>query len=305
MFAPRRESVCSARVERRGDFRVEPVEQHAVGHREPQAAQRHRGRDRRFAGEHRVDRRAARDAARDRSDRVERRRQRICPVARHARRGGLEADEAAERRGNADRAAGVGGERRMRHAFGDRHRRARRRTARDASGRAVVRSERRAVVGIEADAGERELGHVGAADEDGARGAQPCHRGCVACGGRCIGEHAGPRGGGLPGDVEEVLDRHRYAVERRDRPPGAAACVGCFGGTARAAAVERDECDPPLPRRIVDTRERLGGELRGRRRAAAQRRIEFGEQRAGHAPLRRRRAWRAARRRRRRRDCPW
>ena len=52
-------------------------------------------------------------------------------LLRNAARGRLEAGEAAQRRRDADRAAGVGAERDGRHAVGDRRRRARRRTARD------------------------------------------------------------------------------------------------------------------------------------------------------------------------------
>ena len=92
-------------------------------------------------------------------------------------RGRLVADDAAQRRRNAAGAAGIGAERAAAMPSVDRDRGARRRAARNAAGLAVVRVARRAVMRVDAEAGERELGHVGAADRDEAGGAQARHRG--------------------------------------------------------------------------------------------------------------------------------
>ena len=56
------------------------------------------------------------DRRRERADLIERRREREQAVARDAAVGRLEADDAAERRGLADRSAGVGAERERHHA---------------------------------------------------------------------------------------------------------------------------------------------------------------------------------------------
>ena len=60
----------------------------------------------------------------------------------------------------------------------------------------------RAVMRVDADAGKGELGHVGAADQDGASGAQPGDDRCVTLRRRRIVEclRAGQRT--LAGDVE-------------------------------------------------------------------------------------------------------
>ena len=81
--------------------------------------------------------------ARHRRDGVERRRQRHGAVDRHQARRALEADQALQRGRNADRAAGVGAERRPRGAGGDRGGAARGRAARHARRR--VELERRRV----------------------------------------------------------------------------------------------------------------------------------------------------------------
>ncbi len=71
-------------------------------------------------------------------------------------------------------------ERHRAHAVCHRNGRAGRRTARNAPDGAVERILRRAVVRIRADDAERELHHVGAADDDRAGRAQSRHRGRVA-----------------------------------------------------------------------------------------------------------------------------
>ena len=73
---------------------------------------------------------ASRHGARERADLVERRGEGDQAVARHAAVGRLQADDAAERRRLADRAAGVGAERHRRHAGRHRRRRPAARAAR-------------------------------------------------------------------------------------------------------------------------------------------------------------------------------
>ena len=141
---------------------------------EPQARERRRLERARRLARHRPRRqRAIGNAARHRPDRVERERQRERAVGRHALLARLEADDAAERRRNAGRAAGVGADRDLAHAVGDRDRAARGRAARHA--RAVGRIAGRAEMRIDADAGEGELAHVGLGDDHGAGRAQPPH----------------------------------------------------------------------------------------------------------------------------------
>ena len=98
----------------------------------------------------------------------------IEPVARHRAVGRLHADDAAQRRGLADRAAGVGAERERREPGRDRGRRAAARAARHP--REVVRVARRAERGVLGGAAHRELVEVGLADRDRARVAQPLAR---------------------------------------------------------------------------------------------------------------------------------
>ena len=98
----------------------------------------------------------------------------IEPVARHRAVGRLHADDAAQRRGLAHRAAGVGAERERREAGRDRRRRSAARPARHP--REVVRVARRAERGVLGGAAHRELVEVRLADRDRARVAQRAAR---------------------------------------------------------------------------------------------------------------------------------
>ena len=75
----------------------------------------------------------------------------------------------------------------------------------------------RAVVRVDADARERELRHVGATQQGAAGGPQAGDGRAVRWRQRRIREHARAGRGGLAGDVEQVLDRHRQAGQRRGR----------------------------------------------------------------------------------------
>ena len=97
---------------------------------------RHGLRDRRgvawiVPGDGLVERSGVGHGAAERSDLVERAGERHQPVAGHPAVGGLHAHDAAQRRGLADRPAGVGAERQRGEARGHRRRRAARRPARD------------------------------------------------------------------------------------------------------------------------------------------------------------------------------
>ncbi|MPM45572.1 hypothetical protein SDC9_92260 [bioreactor metagenome] len=100
---------------------------------------------------------------------------------------GLEAGDAIERRRNAHRAAGVGANRDFRQSARHGHARAARRSAGNA--RHVVRVAGCAVVRIDTDARERELGHVGLADDHRTRRAQALHDDGIGSCGRRIAQH--------------------------------------------------------------------------------------------------------------------
>ena len=117
---------------------------------------------------------------RERTDVVERSRQRHDAVARHFAERRLEADDAARSRRDANRSSGIGPDRGERHAGSD----ARSRSAARSAGRAewiervAHRTERRVL----ARGAEGELVQVGFADNDGARLAQVRDRGRIPIG---------------------------------------------------------------------------------------------------------------------------
>ena len=233
---PARSSRASRRGEGRGDGLVEPVERQPLGDAEAQAGERDRLERRKLlAGHDGVGLGAIGDAARDRPDRIERIAQRESAVGRNALPARLEADEAAQRRRNAHRAAGVGADRDLAHAVGDRDRRARRGAAGHA--RAVARIARRAEMRIGADAGKGELGHIGLGDDHRAGGAQPPHDRRIGDGRRrFLGEDFRAGAGRLAGDVEQILDADDGAVERAERHAARGARIGRIGRGARASA---------------------------------------------------------------------
>ena len=115
------------------------------------------------------------------------------PVGRHALPARLEADDAAERRRNAHRAAGVGADGDLAHAVGDRDRGARGRAARHA--RAVGRIAGRAEMRIGADGAEKANSvMLVLATITAPAGAQPPHDRRVGGRRRCLlGEHFASR----------------------------------------------------------------------------------------------------------------
>jgi len=187
------------------------------------------------------------DRSRHRRDGVERRRQGHGAGDRYQPRRALEADQTLQRGGDPDRAVGVGAERSPGGAGGDGGGAARGRAARDAGH--WVEAERRRIgqhreVRIEADSGERELGHVRAADQGRAGAAQPGDCRCVFARGQGVAQdhRAGP--GGLPGDVEQVLDRDGQAGEQTGVAAGSDRPIGGGRGSARYRKGSRDERGP-------------------------------------------------------------
>ena len=157
-----------------GDRVVQPVERQSLGDAEAQAGERNwLERQNIFAGHYGVGRGAIGNALADRAYGIERGAQRKRAVGRHALPARLEADEAAQRRRNAHRAAGIGADRELAHAICNADWRPGRGTSGHAG--AVARIARRAEMRIGADTGERELGHVGLGDNYGARRTQPLH----------------------------------------------------------------------------------------------------------------------------------
>ncbi len=233
------------------------------------------GHDRRRARHHGIDQRAARDGRRERADRIEAVGQREGAVARNAPRGRLEAGEAAQRGRDAHRAAGVGADGEGGHAVGDRDRRAGGGPAGDAPGRPVPRVARRVEMGVEAEAGIGELGHVGAPDHDRTGGAQPGDGGRVGSGRRLLRHRFRCGGGDVAGKVEQILDRNGKPRERRGHDAGAAQRIARRGRRARLGVVHLEERAPPLAGGIGDAGERVlhqpggagapGGEICGKR----------------------------------------
>ena len=117
-----------------------------------------------MAGDDVEQQRGVGDRRRERPDLVERRRERDEAVARHAPVGGLHADDAAQRRRLADRAAGVGAERERCEAGGHRGGAAPARAAGDAT--RVVRVAGGAERRVLGRAAHGELVEVGLADRD-------------------------------------------------------------------------------------------------------------------------------------------
>jgi hypothetical protein len=162
--------------------------------------------------------------------------------------------------GDATGAAGVGADAGRRHPVRDRNCCARRRAAGDAAARTVIGRGRRAVMRVEAEPGEGELAHIGAAHDDEAGTAQARDRGGVALGRRCVGEHDRACRRRFAGEVEQVLHRDRNAGEGRGAEPCGPQFVHRFGCGARGLAMDLDEGEPALAVRRLDPVERFADE---------------------------------------------
>ena len=216
------------------------------------------GRERR-AAQHVERQRAVVERARERPDVVERGRERPQAVGRHAAERGLEAGDAAGRRRQADRGAGVGPEPERAQPGRERAGVAARGAARDAIGPRAV--DDGAVGAVARRHAPGELVQVGLAEHDRAGVEQPpharrrAHRDVVAEDARAVGRAHARR-------VEDVLDEQRHACERPGR-------------TSRARARARDSpvtvmtvcrCSCSAMRVEVVPRDLLGGELARRDR---------------------------------------
>jgi len=176
---PLKEEVLGDADPQRADGRVERRE--IVGHR-PRA----RGGVERVRARHRLQHeRAVLRGARHRPEVIVRPGERHAARAAHPAIGRLESGDAAGRRGQADRSAGVGADRAVREPRGHRHTRSARRAARAALG--VPRVAGVAVMRVVAEGPHGELGHVELAEGDRARADEPGHRGAVVLGGEVPG----------------------------------------------------------------------------------------------------------------------
>ncbi len=163
------------------------------------------------------------------------------PSDRHTPRRGFVADDAAERRGNAAGTAGVGAQPRNRHAIRNRHRGAGRTAAGNACRRAIPGRSRRAVMRIDAEAGERELRHVGASHRHEAGSQHALHHRCMRGCRRRVGEHARAGRCRLAGDIEQVLQADRDAGIAARRAADTAQRIHRIGHRARLLGMHLDE----------------------------------------------------------------
>ena len=129
---------------------------------------------------------------------------------------------------------------------------------------------RRAVVRVDADAGEGELGQVGVADQRRAGGAQARHGGAVGGGRRGVGHRLRCRRAGRAGDVEQVLHRHRQPGQRAAAARRRRAAASTAAAAARAMASKR--------------RTKAGGRPARRRRRCA-RSMRLRPRSAGRPPM--------------------
>ena len=153
--------------------------------------------------------------ARERSEMIEARDERIGARAREPPIGRLQAEQPAERGRHADRAIGVGAERERHQPARDRAARAARRAAGHAA--EIVRIVRVAVMHVLAGEVVGVFAHVERADQHGAGGLEPLDQRRVVRRGRklAVDLRAGACRQAL--HVEQVLHRERHAGERSQR----------------------------------------------------------------------------------------
>ena len=218
-------------------------------------------------------RRGVAHAPRQRADRVERGRERDQPVSADQTVGGLQTDDAAQRRRLTDAPAGVGPEGPDGLPGGDRGGAAAAGTAGDARGvpRVVHGSERRVLVGR----AHRELVAVRLADEDRTVTGQASPRRAV------VRRHVvlqDARGTGRPDAVrrEDVLERRRDPGDARQRGARRAVHIELLRPLVRELRGARQERSDAIVDRVgapqrrlqdLDGRDLATGELRRERRA--------------------------------------
>src|SRR5262249_4071837 len=79
----------------------------------------------------------------------------------------------------------------------------------------------------------------------------------VACAGRCVDEHLGPRARGLAGDIEQVLDANDRSIERTESHTGTRSRVGRVGGVAGDLRINSEAGAGTLAGRVGDASESL------------------------------------------------
>ena len=192
--------------------------------------------------------------ARHRSRSVEGRAERQYPVGADPADRRLEAGQAAPRRRQPHRATGIGADRPGREPSGDRHPRAAARPAGGASNRGVPRVPRRAAVLVGAPAAHRELDRMRLADHDQPGGDQaPGERG--GTGRPPLAPNLRAAGRNPPLDLDQILERDRYAVQRADTMSRSDRLVGRLSGEPRLLGVHLDKGMELCIRRL-DPRER-------------------------------------------------
>ena len=110
---------------------------------------------------------------------------------------------------------------------------------------------------VQAEPGEREFAHVGTSDDHAARTPQPRHGDGVGFGRQRVSQYTRAGACHLAFDVEEVLDRHGNACQRRKHRAGTAQCVVGVGGGAGTLCIDVQEGDRSLSRRVCNALERL------------------------------------------------
>ena len=161
-----------------------------------------------------------------RANLVQRGRERHEAVPGDASVGRFEADHAAERRGLADGAAGIGTERGDRFKRGDRRGRPARGAARHAV--EVPRVRGALVRAVLAGGAHGELVHVGAAEQDASGGFQFAGHEGIVRGDEALQDLRGA-GALLARRADIIFERDRDAVEVAQRSTCGAACVGSGG----------------------------------------------------------------------------
>ncbi len=160
---------------------------------------------------------ASATSMREHTEGIEARREREYTFHRIAALGRLVADNSVEGGRDADRAARIGPDRDRDQSHRHGNRRARGRTTGNAwRFGAAPGIARRAVMRVEAKAGEGELGHAGTSHRDHACGAECGDDRRVPFRGGRGGENARARRRHLAGDIEQILPGERHAVERTE-----------------------------------------------------------------------------------------
>ena len=192
---------------------------------------------------------------------------------RHAAESGLDAEQARERAGDADRAAAVGAYGERAHAGGNGGRASARRAPRCLGG--VPRVARNPGQGIVANAFPAEFGRRGLAEEDCAVLAQARYHGSIVIPGAvAVGRfRAAQRGPAL--GVEQVLDRGRHAVDEAFGLAFHPARFGLPRGLQRERRIEVAEGVEYRVQRFDALQHRLRG-FDGREALRAIEREEFG-----------------------------